>query len=126
MERHEFPSYSKDWKNFKQNNKTIALNILFLLYNTKQIRPAYISKYNFKRDNQVNLLMITDNKNWHYLAIKTIPKLLRGITSNHVGHFHCLNCFIRTQQKRNLQGMKKYAKIMISDMEKCLMKIIKF
>ena len=25
----EFPSYSKDWKKFEQNNKTIALNILF-------------------------------------------------------------------------------------------------
>ena len=40
----EFPSHSKDRKKFKQNNKTIALNILFVLYNTKQIRPTYISK----------------------------------------------------------------------------------
>ena len=47
----EFPSYSKDWKKFEQNNKTIALNILFVPYNTKQIRPAHISKYNYKRDN---------------------------------------------------------------------------
>ena len=90
----EFPSYSKDWKKFEQNNQTIALNILFVPYNTKQIRPAYISKYNYKRDNQVNLLMITDNNNnWHYLAVKSIPSLLRGITSNHVGDFYCLNCF---------------------------------
>ena len=57
----EFPSHSKDWKKFEQNNKTIALNILFVPYNTKQIRPAYISKYNHKRDNQVNLLIITNN-----------------------------------------------------------------
>ena len=47
----EFPSYSKDWKKFEQNNKTIDLNILFVPYNTKQIRPAHISKYNYKRDN---------------------------------------------------------------------------
>ena len=39
----EFPSQSKDWKKIEQNNKTIALNILFIPYNTKQIRPAYIS-----------------------------------------------------------------------------------
>ena len=39
-------------------------------YNTKQLRPAYISKYNYKRDNQVILLMITDNEKWHYLAVK--------------------------------------------------------
>ena len=33
----EFPSHSKDWRKFEQNNKTIALNILFAPYNTKQI-----------------------------------------------------------------------------------------
>ena len=67
----EFPSHSKDWRKFEQNNKTIALNILYVLYNTKEIRQAYISKHNDERDNQVNLLMITDGStNWHYLAIK--------------------------------------------------------
>ena len=50
-------------KKNEQNNKTIALNILFVPYNTKQIRPAYISKYNHERDYQVILLMITDNDN---------------------------------------------------------------
>ena len=90
----EFPSHSKDWRKFEQNNKTIALNILYVPYNTKQIKQAYISKYNNERDNQVNLLMITDGtSNWHYLAIKSISGLLRGITSNHNGDFYCLNCF---------------------------------
>ena len=32
----DFPSHSKDWKKFEQNNKTIALNILFIPHNTKQ------------------------------------------------------------------------------------------
>ena len=59
----EFPSHSKDWEKFEQNNKAIVLNVLFVPYNTKQIRPAYISKYNNKRDNQVILLMITDSNN---------------------------------------------------------------
>ena len=72
---------SKDWKKFEQNNKTISLNILFLKYNTKQIKQAYISKYSHEQDNQVILLMITnDDGNWHYLAIKSISALLRGIT----------------------------------------------
>ena len=57
----EFPSCSKDWKKFEQNNNTIALNISYVPYNTKQIRPTYILKYNNKRDNQVILLMITTN-----------------------------------------------------------------
>ena len=90
----EFPSHSKDWRKFKQNNKTIALNILYVPYNTKQIKQAYISKYNNERDNRVNLLLITDgNSNWHYLAVKSISGLLRRITSNHNGDFYCLNCF---------------------------------
>ena len=47
----EFPSHSKDWEKFEQSNNTITLNISFVPYNTKQIRPACISKYNNKRDN---------------------------------------------------------------------------
>ena len=84
----------KDWRKFEQNNKTITLNILYVPNNTKQIRPAYISKYNNTRDNQINLLMISNNEGkWHYLAVKNISGLLRGITSNHNGDFYCLNCF---------------------------------
>ena len=56
----DFPSYQKDWKKFEQNNKTIALSILFVPYNTETIRLAYKSEYNHKRKNQVILLMITD------------------------------------------------------------------
>ena len=67
------------------------MNILFVLHNKKETRPAYISKYNHK---QVILLMITDDgKRWHYLAVKCLLALLRGITSNHHGDFYCLNCF---------------------------------
>ena len=82
----EFSSHSKDWRKFECNDKTIALNILYVPYNTKEKCQAYISKCNNERDNQVNLLMITDGTtNWHYLAIKNISELLRGITSNHNG-----------------------------------------
>ena len=103
----EFPSYSKDWKKFEQNNKTIALNILFVPYNTKQIRQAHISKYNSKRDNQVILLMITDGKKWHYLAVKSISGLLRGIT-NQDGDFYCLYYFQSYTTKKRL---KKHERI---------------
>ena len=40
----DFPSHLKDWKKFEQNNKTIALNILFVPHNTNKIRLAYKSK----------------------------------------------------------------------------------
>ena len=58
----DFSSRKKDWKKFESNNKTIALNILYVSYNTEEIRPAYVSKYNFNRKNLIILLMITDNK----------------------------------------------------------------
>ena len=37
----DFSSHQKYWKKFEQNNKTIALNILSIPLNTKQIRLAY-------------------------------------------------------------------------------------
>ena len=89
-----FPSQKEGWGKFEQNNKEIALNILFVPHNKEEIWPAYISKYNHKCKNQVILLMITnDGKRWHYLAVRSLPALLRGITSNHHGDFYCLNCF---------------------------------
>ena len=72
-------------------------------YNAENIRLAYKSKHNFKRKNQVILLMITDGKKWHYLAVKSLSALLRGITSKHVGDFHCLNCFHSYSTKKKLK-----------------------
>ena len=98
----EFPSHSKDWRKFECNNKTIAVNILYVPYNTKQIRQTYISKYNNERDNHVNLLLITDGTG-NYLALKSISGLLRRITSNHNGDFYCLNCFHPYTTERKLR-----------------------
>ena len=77
MEKIYFPSHSKDWKNFEQNNKAIALNILFVPHNTEIIRLAYKSKHNFKHENEVILLMITDGKKWHYLTVKILSALVK-------------------------------------------------
>ena len=87
------PKQEKDQKDFESNNKSVALNILFALYSTEEIRREYISKHNHKCESQVILLIITDGKKWHYLAVKSLLALFRGITSNHNGDFYCLNCF---------------------------------
>ena len=63
-------SHSKDWKKFESNNKSIALDILYVPHNTEKIRHAYKSKHNKKRKSQVILLMITDGDKWHYLPVK--------------------------------------------------------
>ena len=38
-------SHKKDRKKVESNNKSIALNILHIPYNTKEVRHAYKSKY---------------------------------------------------------------------------------
>ena len=47
--------------------------------------------------------MITDDEiNWHHLAIKSIPGLLRGVTSKHDGDFYCLDCSSSYTSERKL------------------------
>ena len=57
-----FPSHQKNWKEFELNNKSIAFSILFVPYNTEEVKYAYKSKYSLKREIQAILLMITDDE----------------------------------------------------------------
>ena len=94
--------------------------MLFVPHYKEEIRPAYISKCKHKCKNQVILLMITDGKKWHYLAVRSLPASFRGVTSNHHGDFYCLNCFIHTAHIINLKNMKEYVIIMITVVKTCL------
>ena len=51
--------------------------------------------------------MISKGEKWHYLVIKNLSGLLKGITSNHVGDFYCLNCFCAYSTKNKLEKHKK-------------------
>ena len=73
----------------------------------------YTNQNNFKRENQVILLMITGGKKWHYLAVKRLSALLRGITSNHNGDFYCLKCFHSYSAKSKLKKHERVQMIMI-------------
>ena len=49
--------------------------------------------------------MITDDgKRWHYLAVKSLSALLRGISSSNNGDFYCLNCFHSYRTLNKLKG----------------------
>ena len=52
--------------------------------------------------------MITNGEKWHYLTVKNLPGLLRGITSIHHGDFYCLNCF---QSYRTINKFEFHKKI---------------
>ena len=90
------------------NNEKIARNISFVPHDN-----------NFKCKNEVILLIITDGKKWHYLAVKSLSALLRGITSNHNGDFYCLNCFHTCITKNR----KKRHKRVCNDHEYCHVKM---
>ena len=94
---------------------------MLIPHNEKTINPAYKSKYNRKRENQVVLLMITNGEKWHYIAlksertddgfnrpIKSLSRLFRGITSNHDGDFYCLNCL---HSFRTDNALKKHERL---------------
>ena len=110
----DFPAGPKDWVKFEKNNKTIALKVFYILRNTKAISVAYRSEYNNKRKKQVILLMISNGKKQHYLAVTNLSALLQRISSNHKEDFYCLNCFNSYTSKINLKNMKKYAIITIA------------
>ena len=52
--------------------------------------------------------MITDGEKCHYLAVKSLSALFRGITSKHEGDFYCLNCF---QSCTTENKLKKYKEV---------------
>ena len=71
----DFSSYQRDWEEFEQENTSIALNILFLSHNSEEVKLAYKSIYN-KRKNQVILPMINDEaNNCYYFPVKILSKL---------------------------------------------------
>ena len=71
----DFSSYQRDWEEFEQESNSIALNVLFVSHNSEEIKLAYKSSYN-KRKNQVILLMINDEaNNCYYFAVKNLSEL---------------------------------------------------
>ena len=76
-------------------------------HNSEKIRHAYKSKYYLTCESQVILLMITDGKKWHYLAVKSLSALFRGIAGDNNEHFYCLNCFQSYTTENKLKKHKK-------------------
>ena len=110
----DFSLHKRDWENFEQNNKSIALNVLFLSKDSEEITLLYKSEYNLERENKVLLLMINDdNNNEKYFAVKSKLELYspewliskkESITSED-------NCFQNAlNDSLNYQTIKTHAK----------------
>ena len=88
----EFPVTIKQYNKIEKMN---SININVFCYEENQIFPIYISKEKYK--DHMELLLITDGKNKHYVLIKDFNKLLYNQTKHKERKnfcMHCLQCFI--------------------------------
>ena len=104
-EKINYPSKIDDWKKVEKNNPTIAPK-------EQKILPPYISNHNPTREKTIILLMIPnkEKEGCHYLAVKKIFTLLRGITSKHNGDFYCFNCLHTFRTENKLKSHEKLCK----------------
>ena len=56
------------------------------------------------------MILKKEKEGWHYLAVKKLSALLRGITSKHDDNFYCLNCLHSFRRKRKLKSHEKVCK----------------
>ena len=80
MGKIKFLPHIKDKKKFETNNKSIALNILFLSHNSQEIRHAYKTRHNLNRENQIIVSMINDGKKCNKLCNK-LPEEMKRTTN---------------------------------------------
>ena len=65
--------------------------------------------------------MISDGDKWHYLTVRSLSALLKGITSKHKGDSYCLNC---VHSYRTKEAFKKHTKL-CEDKDYCYIEIPK-
>ena len=88
-----FPVSFRSIKRFKSRNQ-ISVNVLAV-----EDKQVYICRKGGDYDRVANLMLITENNRKHYVAIKSLSRLLSKQNSKHKeGQHFCMNC---------LQGFKK-------------------
>ena len=87
----EFPVTTKQYNKIEKQNE---ININVFGYENKQPYPIFVSKE--KYEDCINLLLITEEKNKHYVLIKDFNNFMYNKTKHKERkHFcmHCLECF---------------------------------
>ena len=87
----EFPVTTKQYNKIEKQNE---ININVFGYENKQPYPIYVSKE--KYEDHMELLLITENENKHYVLIKDFNRFMFQKTKHeHRKHFcmFCLQCF---------------------------------
>ena len=83
-----FPVSIKDIKKFELRNRT-SINLLAI--EDRQIYICRKGSNNYER--VINLLLITESNRKHYVAIKSLSRLLQSQNTKHKGkEYFCMNC----------------------------------
>ena len=100
----KFPVGLKAIKIFETNNPSIAINVFGF---EDEVYPLKISKE--KRINNIDLLVISDEKKQHYCLINNLSRLIRSSLTNHNGPVEiCRSCLNHFPDKDKLQNHEKY------------------
>ena len=73
----EFPMKVKDISKFERQNPTISINLFG--YEEKELFPVYITEH--KKEQHVNLLLISNSDTMHYCLIRNLSRLLALLTN---------------------------------------------
>ena len=87
----EFPVTVKQYNKIEKQNE---ININVFGYENKQPYPIHVSKEKYEK--HMELLLITEDKNKHYVLIENFNRFMFNQTKHeHKKHFcmHCLQCF---------------------------------
>ena len=92
----KFPVSFRDIKRFESRNE-ITINILAF-----EDKKVYVCRKGREYDRVANLMLITDNNNKHYVAIKSLRRLLSRQNSKHKESQHfCINCLQGFVEKKS-------------------------
>ena len=81
----EFPMKVKDIAKFEKQNPTISINLFG--YEEKELFPVYIADQ--KKEEHVNLLLISNNDTTHYCLIRNLSRLLSSLKKHDGRRFYC-------------------------------------
>ena len=98
----EFPVTTKQYNKIEKQNE---ININVFGYENKQKYPIYVSKE--KYEDCMNLLLITENENKHYVLIKDFNKYMYDITKHKERKHFCMYCLQHFTSERVLNNHKE-------------------
>ena len=100
----KFPVGLKAIKIFETNNPSISINVFGF---EDEVYPLKISKE--KRINNIDLLVISDEKKQHYCLINNLSRLIRSSLTNHNGPVEiCRSCLNHFPDKDKLKNHEEY------------------